>query len=96
MKPKDKAQAIKIFKLIDQKVRCQILARYGRVGVDAWGDYFNKALDFEDDIIEEIYGTKDWLALGYQLGLLKKDMQAKKKRVKLKKKKRVKLKKKRK
>ena len=99
MNPKDKKQAVKVFKLIDQRVRCIILSRYGAIGVDAWGDYFNKALEFEDDILEEIYGTRDWLALGIQLGLVKpiEDKRTEPKRVKLKKKKkRVKLKKKRK
>lgn len=70
MKPKNKKQADKIFDLLNQRIRCLIFARHGYIGVDAWGDYFNKALKLEDDIIEEIYGSSNLITLGKELGLL--------------------------
>ncbi len=99
MKPKSKKQAEKIFKLIDQRVRCVILARHGQIGVDFWGDYFNKALQYEDDIIKELYGTSDLVKLGIEMGILKPDQappkpSKKKKIVIKKKKKRIKIKRK--
>ena len=71
MKKINDKKAARIFKLFEERTRCLILARHGYVGVNDWGRYFEKSLELDDKIIEELFGTSDLVALGSKWGLLK-------------------------
>ena len=74
IKPKNKKQAIKVFELIEQRVRAQVMARlkpFGpRLGPKEHLDYFSIALKLDDDLLKELYGTASLVDLGYRFGLL--------------------------
>lgn len=76
MKKISEKKAARIFRLIEERTRCLVLARHGYIGVNAWGNYFNKAIQLDDRINEELFGTSDLVELGNRWGMLRPPPQA--------------------
>jgi hypothetical protein len=69
-----KKQAVKIFKLLEEWTRAEIMARHGFARNLDFGDFYMEKLEIENQIRELIYGTSNLIRLGEEWGLLKPPM----------------------
>ena len=71
IKPKSKQQAFKVFELLEQRARAQVMARYKPFAQgNEFANYFDMYLKIDDKIMEEVFGTSDLVKLGYRFGIL--------------------------
>ena len=82
MKPKDR---IKLYKLIEQWTRCEIMSRLASLPYPEYGNYYFKMIELENEIRKLRFGTDNLAALGERWGILPSDKNRKKKNEKKKK-----------
>lgn len=81
-KKKKKKKEYTLLELVEQWTRCEIAARYGRMGGTGWQQFAKLLLDCTDAIREKAFGTSDLLVLDARWEVTEK----KKKKVRTKKK----------
>ena len=59
----------KLYKLLEQWTRCEIVARFAPVGWPDFGDYFYEKLKKEEEIRKLMFGEGDLILLGERWGI---------------------------
>jgi hypothetical protein len=67
MKPQKRK---KLYALIEQQTRCEIVARFAPIGWQEYGDYGLLAIEKIDEIRKLLFGTSNLLELGQRWGIL--------------------------
>jgi len=65
-----RSDANKLWKLVEQWTRAEIIARFGRFDNLEFAEYFRTKIDKEDEIRELVFGTSDLVQLGTRWGIL--------------------------
>ena len=67
-----KSEALKVYKLLKEFTRAEIMARHGEFGGSLeFGDYFVIAIEKMDEIRKLLYGTDNLVKLGQKWKMLK-------------------------
>jgi hypothetical protein len=72
----------RLYKLIEEWTRAEVMARIGPIGWPDCGDYHFEATKREDQIRELIYGTSNLVELGLKFGILNRGIKGGRKDVK--------------
>ena len=78
-----KSEALKVYKLLKEYTRAEIMARHGDFGGSLeFGDYFVIAIEKMDEIRKFLYGTDNLVELGQKWKMLKTSEELKDERLK--------------
>ena len=75
-----KKQARKIMRLVEEHARATVMARVGPIGFPGCADYFNLAIEKQEELWKYMFGTDNMVKLAEEWGMLKKRKKKKRKR----------------